>query len=150
MSWRLAAAGLLGLGACTETLTPVAPQDLEWRAITEAYSRAFEQSYSEEPFEFGSLSVLAEEAGELSTFNFFPCQNGRAVCSGSPQGPAGQLSRTPRYFVLTGLHGRTFWFSYGGDGWLERADQFVPLAWNARINGTGDGTEPALETPFPH
>ncbi len=156
MSWRLAAAGLLILGACAEAgfgpgpEAGISPDDLEWRALTASYNRTFERSFTEEPFELGSLSVIAEEAGELSTYNFYPCQGGGAVCSGSPQGPAGRLFRTEDSFVLAGLHGRTFWFSYGGDGWVERNEQFVPMAWNARDNGTGDGTEPVLETPYPH
>jgi hypothetical protein len=152
MSWRLAVAGLLALGACAQIGAggEVSPEDLEWRALSASYNRAFGQSFTEEPFELGSLSVIAEEGSELSTYNFFPCQGGQAVCSGGLNGQAGRISRTPSYFVLTGLHGRTFWFSYGGDGWVEQNEQFVPMAWNARRNGTGDGSEPALETPFPH
>lgn len=150
MSWRLAAAGLLALGACAEIGAEVAPEDLEFEAIAASYNRAFEQSFTEAPFEFGSMAVIAEEAGELTSWNFYPCQGGQGVCSGSPHGPAGRLYRSPDWYVLTGLHGRTFWLSFGGDGYVERNDHYVPLAWNARVNGTGIGTEPVLETPFPH
>jgi hypothetical protein len=150
--------GLLVLGACAqlglEPLPPtdydVAPGELEFDASVEAYQRTFERSLTETPFEFGSMSVVATEDGQLSTYNFFPCHGGRGVCSGSPQGPAGRLFRSPQHYVLTGLHGRTFWLGYGGDGYVQRGDSYVSLAWNARRLGTGDGSAGSVETPYPH
>ena len=160
MSWRVAMTGLVLLGACAvqglEPLPTVPPfelasvaQELEFPVIRDRYNRAFEQAFTEEPFETGTMAVIAEEGGELSTFRFVPCRGG-AVCSGSEAGPAGRLLRSPDWFILTGLQGATFWLSYGGDDYLERNGQYVPLAWNGRINGTGPGDAPVLETPFPH
>lgn len=151
-----AAAALLLLGACAQVGTAPPPTRAEVAAalapaaLAEGYNRAFERSFTEAPFEFGSLAVVTtEEDGDLATYNFFPCADGRAICAGSAQGPAGRLLRTPRYTVVEGLHQRVFWLSYGGDGWAERNGTFVPLAWNARVLGTGDGTEPSLEEPAP-
>lgn len=160
MSWRMAMAGLVLLGACAEAglspLPPVPPfelasvaEELEVPVIRDRYNRAFEQAFSEEPFEEGAMAVIAEEGGELATFRFVPCRGG-AVCSGGETGPVGQLLRSPDWFVLKGLHGATFWLSHGGDGYLERDGTYVPLAWNGRINGTGPGDAPVLETPYPH
>jgi hypothetical protein len=152
-------AGLLLLGACTqlggEPLPPadlsVAPEDLEFASVNAGYQRAFEQSYTEAPFANGALAVVApDDLGEIATYRLVPCQGGLAICAGSDRGPAGQLRRTADWFVLTGLYGRTFWLSYGGDGYVERNGQYIPLAWNARPNGTSDGDAPALETPYPH
>jgi hypothetical protein len=152
-----AALGLLGLAACAEIgaeplpnvlrSTPVAPEDLELASVNASYQRAFERAYTEEPFAAGAMAVIAEEAGELRTFDLVPCQGGQAICSGAS---AGQLWRSPDWWVVKGLHGRIFWLSYGGDGYLERNGTLIPLAWNARANGTGPGTEPSLETPFRH
>lgn len=150
--------GLLALGACAqigaEPVPPidfsVAPEELEAGALAASYQRTFERSLTEAPFEFGSMSVVATEDGQLNTYQFFPCQGGQGVCSGGPQGPAGRLYRSPDHYVLTGLHGRTFWLGYGGDGYVERNDTYASLAWNARSLGTGDGTTGPLETPYPH
>jgi hypothetical protein len=141
--------GLLALGACAQTdLEPIPAAN--FAVAPEAWQRTYERSLTEAPFQFGSMSVVATEAGQLQTYNFFPCQNGQGVCSGSPQGPAGQLYRSPQHYVLTGLHGRTFWLGYGGDGYVQRGDSYVSLAWNARSLGTGDGSTGSLETPYPH
>jgi hypothetical protein len=150
--------GLLALGACAQLgLEPfpptdfaIAPEELELDAGVEAWQRTVERSLTESPFEFGSMSVVATEGGELQTYNFFPCQGGQGVCSGSPQGPAGQLYRSPQHYVLTGLHGRTFWLGYGGDGYVQQGGRYVSLAWNARPLGTGNGGTPSMETPYPH
>lgn len=153
-----AMAGLLVLGACTqlggEPLPPVdaslAPGDLELQTLSAGYQRAFEQSFGETPFANGALAVTAPDGlGEIATYRLVPC-GGSAICAGSGRGPAGQLRRTPDWFVVTGLYGRTFWLSYDGDGYVERNGQYIPLAWNARPNGTGDGDAPSLETPYPH
>jgi hypothetical protein len=144
MSWWKATAALAILGGCAEV--GASPGD----AAFESYRRGFDRTFTEEPFVRGALAVVARENGELMTFGLVPCQGGAAICAGSAQGPAGQLSRTPEYFVVDGLYGRRFWLSYGGDGYVERAGIYIPLAWDARINGTGFGTDGALETPFRH
>lgn len=154
-----AMAGLLLLGACAQIgAEPVPPLDLsmepaelELASYRTAYERNFERSFTEAPFANGALAVTApDDRGDLATYRLVPCHGGQAICAGSEQGPAGQIRRSPDWFVVTGLYGRTFWLSYGGDGYAERGGQYVPLSWNARPNGTGDGDAPALETPYPH
>lgn len=155
MSWRKAVAALLLLGGCAELgLPPVDPVAIEAQLDPEVvwagYQREFERNYTEEPFDRGSLALVATEDGELRSWLLAPCQAGAAVCGGSPGGPAGRLLRTPDYVVVEGLYGRRFWLSYGGDGYVERQGTYVPLAWDARENGTGPGTGPVLETPDRH
>lgn len=153
------AAGLLLLGACTqfggEPLPPMGadltPETLEFRNLSRGYVRAFEQAFSRAPFADGAIAVTAPGGlGEIDTYRLVPCQGGAAICGGSESGRAGQLSRTPDWFVVTGLYGRTFWLSYGGDGYVERDGRYVPLAWNPREDGTGSGDAGSLETPYQH
>lgn len=150
---------LLALGACArlggEPLPPVnaslQPEQLEFSSVQQGYTRSFERSFTETPFANGALSVLAPDpAGEIGTYTLVPCQGGTAICAGSASGPAGQLRQTPDWYVVTGLYGQIFWLSYGGDGYVQRGGRYIPLAWNAQPNGTGDGSAPALETPYPH
>ncbi|WP_210528665.1 hypothetical protein [Rubellimicrobium arenae] len=160
MSWHkaMAAAALLLLGACaqqagTQGAAPAGgfqPRQLEIANLSQGYNRTFEQSFTEAPFAKGAMSVVATENGELQTYDLVPCQGGAAICAGSLTGPAVRLVRTPDWSVVQGLYGRTFWLSHGGDGYLERNGQLVPLTWEAQITGTGDGSLPSLETPYRH
>lgn len=158
MSWWKAVAALVVLGGCAE-LDPIpdwpgtgfsSQEPLEGPALPAAYQRQVERALTEPPFANGALAVLATEGGELHSWTLVPCRGGVAVCGGSAQGPAGRVVRTPDYLAVEGLYGRRFWLSHGGDGYVERQGRFVPLAWDARPNGTGPGIEPVLETPFPH
>lgn len=144
MSWWKAAALLGLLAGCAEMGTP------SGEAVLAGYQRSIDRTFTEAPFARGALAAAARENGELRTFNLVPCQGGAAVCAGSAQGPAGRLTRTPEYFVVDGLYGRRFWLSYGGDGYVERAGTYIPLAWDARVNGAGFGTDGAIETPYRH
>lgn len=147
----LALAGCEAAGL--EPLPPVAPFDpasLEFAAASDSVARTAEQSWSERPFANGSLAVVAIEGQDLSTWRLVPCRGGEAICAWDQQGPVGQLRITPNYYVVTGLFDRTFWLSYGGDGYVERDGRLVGLAWNSRTAGTGIGTDPVLETPAPH
>lgn len=144
MSWWKSTAALALLAGCAQVGAPPGG------TVLAGYHRAVDRTFTEEPFARGALAVVARESGELRTFGLVPCQGGAAICAGSAQGPAGRLSRTPEYFVVDGLYGRRFWLSYGGDGYVERAGTYVPLAWDARINGTGFGIDGALETPYRH
>ena len=159
MSWHTATAilGVLLLGACTQEVRssfppvrPVEPQELEFAALDQSYQRTFERSLTEAPFANGALAVIAPQGDQLDTYRLVPCQGGAAICGGGPAGPAGRLVRTPDWFVVQGLYGRTFWLSHGGDGYLERNGQLVPLSWEARSTGTGDGDAPSLDTPYRH
>lgn len=144
MSWWKMAALLGPLAACADVGIPPGG------AVLAGYQQGFDRTFTEEPFARGPLAVVAREGREFQTFSLVPCEGGAAICAGSTQGPAGRLSRTPEYFVVDGLYGRRFWLSYGGDGYVERAGTYIPLAWDARINGTGFGTDDAIETPFRH
>ncbi len=144
MSWWKMAAALTLVAGCAERGAPPG------EAVLTGYQRSIDRTFTEEPFARGALAVVARENRELQTFSLVPCQGGAAICAGSEQGPVGRLSRTPEYFVVDGLYGRRFWLSYGGDGYVERAGTYIPLAWDARINGTGFGMDGALETPFRH
>ena len=154
-----AMAGLLMLGACAqlgvEALPPadtsVTPEQLQFANIRAQTDRAFEQSFTETPFANGALSVVGPDgSADLASYQLVPCRGGQAICGGSAQGPAGQLTRRPDWFVVTGLYGRTFWLSHGGDGYVQQGGEYWPIAWNAQPNGTGDGGAPAMETPYPH
>jgi hypothetical protein len=159
MSWQKAMTilGLLLLGACTQEarsgfppLRPVEPQELEFAALDAGFQRTFERSLTEAPFANGDLAVIAAVGREVASYRLVPCQGGQAICGGGANGPAGQLVRTPDWFVVRGLYGQTFWLSYGGDGYLERGGQLIPLVWEARATGTGSGDAPSLETPYRH
>lgn len=127
-----------------------------------SYQRGVERATSEAPFQRGALAVAAREGGRVETFDLVPCQGGRAICAGSDRGPAGTLARTPDWFVVRGLYGRTFWLSHGGDGYVQRGNVLWSLAWSARADGRGEGpgpqppsgrelgTGPVLETNAPH
>jgi hypothetical protein len=103
----------------------------------------------EQPFARGDLALLWQEGGRMQSATLVPCRGG-TVCLGHPEGPAGTVGRSPSYLVVGGLMGRTFWLHPGGGGYVERGGHLVPLAWDARANGTGPGTERAMETPAPH
>lgn len=164
------AAALLLLAACGSPppqdyshpllAIPVGQQDAV--PLPLAYQRGVERATSEAPFQRGALAVVAREGGFVETFDLVPCQGGRAICAGSDRGPAGTLARTPDWFVVRGLYGRTFWLSYGGDGYVQRGNVLWSLAWSARADGRGEGPGPqpatgsevgvgaTLETNAPH
>ncbi|TNC72392.1 hypothetical protein [Rubellimicrobium roseum] len=157
MSWQMvamAAAGLALLGACADlddgSYRVFEPPEATFATASPAWDRAVERALTEAPFAKGPMAVVANEEGEIDVYRLVPCRDGRAICAGGPEGAAGTLRRTPDWFVVEGLYGRTFWLGYGGDGYVERAGRFVPLAWNARPLGTGPGDDPALETAFRH
>ena len=154
MSWRIAMAGVLLLGGCAGLGLPARPTDsepiqgpLDQVPLLDRLHVAADETWTEAPFENGALALVASEGGELKTWTLAPCGAG-VVCAGDARGPVGQLSRTREYVVVDGLYGRRFWLSWGGDGYVERDGTYVPLAWDARPNGTGEGFDPVLETPF--
>ena len=94
-------------------------------------TRAYAATFQDQPFDTGPVSIVAEEYGELHTYTLAPCRGGATVCQGSAHGRAALLQWTPDYAVVTGAyHGRTFYLSPGGDGWMKRHGQLIPLAWD--------------------
>ena len=139
---------LLVLGGCAGT-------EADWEARWGAewlreQDRAFSRQFAERPFAAGPVAVVAAEAGEPRGFVLAPCRGGGAVCAGGEGGPAGALSETPDWLVVTGLYGRTFWLSRGGDAVVARDGRAWRGAWDSRPNGTGIGADPALESGRPH
>ncbi len=143
--------------------TPVGPGQAP--PLPAAYAGGVDLPGGEAPFERGALAAVAREGGFVETFNLVPCQGGQAICGGGETGPAGTLSRSSGFLVVQGLYGRTFWLANGGEGYVQRGDVLWSLAWNARVDGRGQGlqdvlaarpprpetgTDAALETGAPH
>lgn len=158
MTWWKAMAALALLVGCAAPAPGPGPaagalalqERLGAPVLWASYRREFERTFAEEPFGRGGLALAASEGGELRSWSLVPCHGAAAICGGGAGGPAARLLRTPDYLVVEGLYGRRFWLSYGGGGYVERNGTYVPLAWDARPNGTGPGQDPAVETPFRH
>jgi hypothetical protein len=125
----VAALALAGLAGCADLA--VAPEALEHENIVRETSRAFADTYLHIPFADGAVSVIATEGGKLRTYRLVPCRNGTAICAGSERGRVGALRVSPDYHIVTGLYGRVFFLSPGGDGWLRRGQSDLPLAWDS-------------------
>ncbi len=132
MVWMAAAGAAMALAGCEPLLDGIevgqAANGLEYPVLERNTYRAWAASFQTAPFANGAVSVVAREGDFLRTFSQVPCQGGAAVCS--PSGRVGHLELTPDYAVVSGLYGRTFWLSPGGDGALVRGAVTVPLAWN--------------------
>ncbi|MCC5973351.1 MAG: hypothetical protein JJT81_04795 [Rubellimicrobium sp.] len=124
--WGLA---LAALAACAETDLP--HEGFAFGSITREVDRAVSAGFRHMPFSQGPVSVLVTERGRLRTYRLVPCQDGRAICAGTPQGRAGGLQITPDHYVVTGLYGRTFILSPGGNGRMRVGDVDLPLAWDS-------------------
>lgn len=124
-----ALAGLLALSACETVhfdgvLTSVENLDL----LTET-KRAFAEAYQDQPFDTGTVYVVAEEHGDLHTYTLTPCRGGTHICGGS--GGVGHLRQTLDFDIVTGAYpGRVFYLSPGGDGVLKWRGVERDLAWN--------------------
>ncbi len=114
--------------------------------------RAWAATFSDQPFDTGPVSVITQEHGEIHTYTFAPCRGGQAVCVGSTRGRVASVNVTDDFVVISGAsRGRTFYLSPGGDGWLKKNGEFLPLAWDdesaisnwavTRITDQGQGLE---------
>lgn len=107
-----------------------AANSLEYDNLETNTYRAFQYYNQEQPFEYGAMSVVTAEHGEMHTYTLVPC--GSTICGGSAHGPRATVTQTPDYLVVAGLYNRTFWISPGGDGAVVRADgETGPLAWDS-------------------
>ncbi|MEJ6398325.1 hypothetical protein [Yoonia sp. 208BN28-4] len=116
------------LAACQGTgdRAAVVAEQFVWDA-TQDVNRFYADTFQDAPFDSGPVSVLTEEHGELHTYTLTPCRAGTRVCGTR----AGHLSRNADFYILTGAyHGRTFYFSPGGDGFVKRGSHYIPMAWN--------------------
>lgn len=127
MKAAFVAVALTALTACAETA--LTPESLTFDTITRDTDRAVSLGFRQMPFAQGPLSVVVAERGRLLTYRLVPCQEGRAICAGTARGRAGGLQITPDHYIVTGLYGRIFFLSPGGDGWLRHGNVDVPLAW---------------------
>ena len=119
---------LVALTACQGTGDRVAAtaEQFVWDA-TRDVNRYVGDTFQDAPFDSGPVSVLAEENGELRTYTLTPCRGGNNVCGSG----TGQLTRNADFYILTGAYtGRTFYFSPGGDGYIKRGSDYIPMAWN--------------------
>lgn len=123
--------GLMALGACQgfQTQGDIASAKIENTLTFSANTvgRVFADGLQDAPFDSGPVSILTEEHGELHTFELTTCQSGTHICGAR----AGHLQRAPDYYVMSGAYaGRTFYLSPGGDGYVKRNGEYMPLAWN--------------------
>ncbi len=126
----LAVLATLGLAGCSGLGSSVTEESLTYDAWSTEVRRAFAASYLEQPFEDGTVHVVAEERGEMKTYILVPCRGGSHVCGGSLRGRAGYLTQHPDFAVVTGAYaGRTFFLAPGGSGVLRRAGVDTALAW---------------------
>ena len=127
-----ALAATLALTACAgyevRPLTDADLQFLYWDTIVADTRREYATQFQDKPFEDGPIAVIASEHGQLRTWTLAPC--GSTVCAGGPHGARGRLELTPDYWIVSGLYGRTFILSPGGNGGLRRPGHpDVQLAW---------------------
>lgn len=116
------------LAGCQGTGNEIAAsaEQFVWNA-TQDVNRLYADSFQDAPFDSGPVSVLTEERGELRTYTLRPCRAGTHVCGTG----AGHLTRNADFFIVTGAYrGRTFYFSPGGDGYVQRGSAYIPMAWN--------------------
>ena len=111
---------LLALAACGGKPLPAF-----WDS--DVYQAYYAENYQAHPFDDGPVSIVTAEHGEMRTYHLKPCRNGTRVCGNR----AAELVKEQHYYVVSGAyHGRAFYLSPGGDGWLKKGDTITPLAWN--------------------
>jgi len=94
---------------------------------SDVYQAYYAENFQKHPFDEGPVSIVTEERGHLRTYTLTPCHDGARVCGAR----AAQVMKEPHYYVIAGAyHGRTFYLSPGGDGWVKRGETITPLAWN--------------------
>ena len=110
----------LTLSACASE-SEFRPNEVDARV-----TRAVEWSFLDNPLDTGPVTILAPEHGDLRSYEIRKCGDVR-VCSGHRSAP---LLMSADFVVIDGLiPGRTFYLSPGGDGWMKRSGQLIPIAW---------------------
>jgi len=123
---RMLLAGLL-LAGCAAVEQP---ERLEIANLALAAERVFADEFLAIPFAGGPVSIVAAEHGRMRTYMLEPCRDGTRICEAGLRGPQGMLTLTPDYRVVTGLYGRTFYLSPGGNGAVYRNGVYSTLAWD--------------------
>lgn len=122
-------AALAVLGACGTAQLQSFGAQIQSLDLVQATDRMIDETYRDQPFDAGTVYVVANEHGDLHTYSLTPCRNGTHICGGA--GHVGHLQRTEEYYVITGAYpGRTFYLSPGGDGFLKWRGVDRDLAWN--------------------
>lgn len=119
---------LAALGACSTTQTTRTGGFDDGVSNPVALAIVAYENHTDVPFDSGTVSIVANEHGDLHSYSLTPC-GGNSICG--PDGRAGQVQRTPEYFVVTGAYrDRTFFLSQGGGGYLTFRGENRDLAWN--------------------
>jgi len=114
------AVALAGLAGCIG-------EPLGFEPTPVAVERYYAETFQDQPFDAGAVSILTEEHGELHTYLLTPCRNNTRICGSR----TGTLSETPDLKIVSGAYpGITFYLSPGGDGYMIRHGRTIPLAWN--------------------
>lgn len=119
---------LVALAACSGLPTE---DRLGFDNLSTDLRRASAAAFLDQPFEGGTVHVVAEERGEMKTYILVPCRGGTHVCGETLRGRAGHSVVGPDYVQVTGAYpGRTFLLAPGGNGVLRRHGVDSPLAWD--------------------
>lgn len=123
-----ALSGMVVLGACSSADFATFRSDVETLDLLAKTDLAIDEAYRDLPFDGGTIYVVANEHGDLHTYDLTPC-GGNHICGGT--GHVGHVQRTADHFVVTGAYrDRTFYLSPGGDGYLTWRGVNRDLAWN--------------------
>lgn len=118
----------VGLSACATFDLGQTQEQIENLDLLAETRRAFSDAYQDQPFDAGTVYVVAEEHGDLHTYSLTPC-GGDHICG--LDGRKGHVQRANEHIVVTGAYpGRTFYLSPGGDGYLNWRGVNRDLAWN--------------------
>jgi hypothetical protein len=132
MRIAMAMTGLTLLGACTNFESGSFTEFNIEKDPTHVFvmlDRANDETHRDQPFDTGTVYVVANEHGDLHTYSLTPCRGGTRICGGS--GRVGTVERTLDFSVVTGAYSdRTFFLSPGGDGYLTWRGADIDLAWN--------------------
>lgn len=120
--------GLVAMCACSSANVTTTRTQIETLDLVAETRRDYDVAYRDLPFDGGTVYVVANEHGDLHTYDLTPC-GGTRICGGT--GHVGQVERTADYFIVTGAYrDRTFILSPGGDGYLNWRGEYRDLAWN--------------------
>lgn len=129
MRIAIALASLTALGACMTIDQDALGARIEAVNLLDETRRDLDEAYRDQPFDTGTVYVVANEHGDLHTYSLTTCRNGTHICGGT--GRVGHVERTLDYYIVTGAYrGRTFYLSPGGDGYLNWRGVNRDLAWN--------------------